>query len=307
MATDARDGSIAARLRATLARLKAQDPFQILGVPFTAEAEAVRQAFLSATKRHHPNRLAREGVEVRELATEVFLLIRGAYEQLSNEATRNNWRARVAPAAPLRVTNPSAFPAPRPAASSPPAPTPPPRLAQPAAPEPIGPRATVPVGIPPAPWASPSAPPPAAASVPTPIEERPAGPVILPRRRDVARTRPHGIVPPVDPVQAMLDAVKSRGKRFDDAVASLNSGKYQEAREAFFKLASEDPQNRRYRIQLHIAWGHEHAEAGRGEDALREYQRALNLDPTLRDVAAAVKKLEEQKKSGGIFSKFFGR
>ena len=65
-------------LRAELDRLRNADPFTVLRVPPTADAERVRHAYLEATKRYHPNRFARENVELRDLAHEVFLCVRRA-------------------------------------------------------------------------------------------------------------------------------------------------------------------------------------------------------------------------------------
>src|SRR5262245_39670142 len=97
-------GDLAARMRAELARLRKANPFEVLKVPLSASGDAVRHAFLESTKIHHPNRYARENVEVRELATELFLVIRAAYEQLGDETKRKSWRERVAPASPISIS-----------------------------------------------------------------------------------------------------------------------------------------------------------------------------------------------------------
>src|SRR4030095_7893178 len=89
-------GGIGVRLRQEFERLKFADPFLVLGVAPSADAPAIRWAFLELTKRYHPNRFAREPGDIRELANEVFLVIRRAYEVLSDEQRRRSWRERVA-------------------------------------------------------------------------------------------------------------------------------------------------------------------------------------------------------------------
>jgi len=87
-------------LEARLTKLRAATPREVLGVSAGADAAAIRQAFLQLTKETHPHRYAREAPEVRELATEVFLLVRRAYDELrTNTANTANTAAVTAPAA----------------------------------------------------------------------------------------------------------------------------------------------------------------------------------------------------------------
>jgi hypothetical protein len=305
---------VALRLRAELSRLKPRHPFDILGLPISAEADAVRQAFLTATKKHHPNRYARESPEARELATELFLVIRSAYEQLSDEATRRSWRERLAPASPIGMTAPRAHSAtppkgmpivmntpPKgvpavPAATAATAPTAPTAATAPTAPTAAAPTAatTPPTAAPPT-----AAPPP---SVSQTIRSRTAPP-IRPTRPPTAPTTGKS---PAE-VQAMLEAAKTRAKRFEDAQVSMVQGRYRDAKEILQKLAAEDPATKKFRVQLHLATGLEHKGANRSDEAIRELERAVALDPECTDAAEALRKLQEQKKSGGFLSKFFGR
>jgi predicted Zn-dependent protease len=106
----------------------------------------------------------------------------------------------------------------------------------------------------------------------------------------------------------MLDAARTRGQRFEEAIHLLVHGKYREAREAFYKIAMEDPQSKRYRIQLHYAWGLEHLADGKPAEAQRELERALALEPENHDIKSALGKAQEQlKKPSGILGKLFGR
>ncbi|HEY0193344.1 MAG TPA: DnaJ domain-containing protein [Kofleriaceae bacterium] len=69
--------------------LKKLNPFLVLGVGYEATDAEVRAAFGDLTKRYHPDRFARyESAELREVAAEIFILIRDAYRRLGDAASR---------------------------------------------------------------------------------------------------------------------------------------------------------------------------------------------------------------------------
>src|SRR5436190_12001126 len=69
--------------------LKKLNPFLVLGIGYEAGDAEVRAAFGELTKRYHPDRFARYGsIELRQLAAEIFLLIRDAYRRLGDAAGR---------------------------------------------------------------------------------------------------------------------------------------------------------------------------------------------------------------------------
>jgi len=302
---------VAAQLQAQLDKLRAADPFRTLGVPAQVDGEGVRHAYLSLTKKLHPNRFALEPASTREIANEVFLLIRRAYDLLADEDKRRQWRERVAPGpatsppaattAKVTTTRPT-----QPGVATVPATgSTPPRSATltPARPA----RST---GAPP-PATAPRAPVATPAARPQTAQPRnPTVPGTAPppagARRPLVPTQGMGASP--QEVQAMLELARTRGQRFDDAVALLSRGKYREAREAFYKIAMEDPQSRRYRAQLHFAWGMEHLADGKAAEAQRELERALALENESHDIKAGLAKAQElQKKPSGILGKLFGR
>lgn len=305
-------GGAEARLRGELARLRPLNPFEVLGVAPTAGGDAIRAAFLAATKRYHPNLFGRESAEVQELSTEVFLVIRRAYGLLSDEDKRRALREKLAgatrgqgphpaltfaPASPLSTTPPLGMPAP------PGAPPPPSMPQRPVAP----PKARTPATQPP------SGPPPRTSS--TPPTQPPSGPaptrVAAPSPRPVspsagapARSRAGSTTD----VQAILDAAKGRGGRFEHANRLIAEGKFREARELLQKIAAEDPQNRKYRVRLGLAWGLEYRAERKYDEALRELERALGLDPENAEVADALRKTREQREANrGLISKLLRR
>lgn len=70
-----------------IAKLKA---FQVLECPPNASANEIRKAFAIMTKRYHPDRFARyDSDEIKHLSSELFLLIRDAYQELTKQAKRS--------------------------------------------------------------------------------------------------------------------------------------------------------------------------------------------------------------------------
>jgi hypothetical protein len=161
-------------LRERFERLRRADPFVVLGVDAAADGDAVRAAFLGLTKQLHPNRYARESALARELVTELFLLVRKAYDQLASDEGRARWRRRVAQGQGAEVTPPpSQRPviAVGPSAAPTPAPSPPDRVASTTGSPTLGPGVPTPQAAP-----GPRAVGPGAPAAPTPVPQRTAPP-----------------------------------------------------------------------------------------------------------------------------------
>jgi hypothetical protein len=91
--------------------LKKLNPFLVLGVGYEANDGDVRTAFGELTKRYHPDRFARyESNQLRQVAAEIFILIRDAYRKIGEVESRNQTLASLG-----RSAAPRAVPAPRPA------------------------------------------------------------------------------------------------------------------------------------------------------------------------------------------------
>lgn len=266
-------------LRGELMRLKRANAFEILGVPLSAGTEDVRQAFLAATKRRHPNRFAREAPEIRHLANELFLVIRAAYDQLLDDTRRAALREKLQGA-----PSPAQIPA----------------LAAPTSPRGSSQLPALPV-------------PPAAQRGSIPSAQRPTVPAV-PQARAAGTQKPFPDARPIKPisigqpadVNALVEEAKGREKRYALARTMLQEGRYREAREALLRLATEEPGTRKFRVTLHLAWGLEHRHEGRADDAARELERALALEPDNAEAAEALRKLEADRKRG-LFTKTSGR
>lgn len=80
-----------------------------------------------------------------------------------------------------------------------------------------------------------------------------------------------------------------------NAMALVDDKDWSAARSAFHALAAKVPQSRQYRALLCYVRGRETQTLGRNDDALLEFQRALQLDPDLELAKAAIR--EVQRKS----------
>ena len=90
-----------------LAEIKRLNPFLVLGVGYEASDADVRGAFGELTKRYHPDRFARyQSSRLRQLAAEIFILIRDAYRKLADDAGRTQTRAQLGIKQPRSKTPP---------------------------------------------------------------------------------------------------------------------------------------------------------------------------------------------------------
>jgi hypothetical protein len=106
------EGELIRALVAEAESLKKLNPFLVLGLGYEANDHDVRAAFGELTKRYHPDRFARyESAELRNVAAEIFILIRDAYRRICDEASRAQVLASLgrAAAAPRAIPTPAAM------------------------------------------------------------------------------------------------------------------------------------------------------------------------------------------------------
>ncbi len=73
-----------------------EDLFAVLGVPESADAAAVKIAFLEAAKKYHPDRIVALGLQgLREQAEKVFRRVNEAYSVLSEPTRRDDYVAEL--------------------------------------------------------------------------------------------------------------------------------------------------------------------------------------------------------------------
>lgn len=88
--------ALVGRLEQERESLRKLNAFQILGVGYETTDEAVHEAFASLSQRYHPERFAGDENEVaREIATEIFALIRAAHRLLENGNARERLRKEL--------------------------------------------------------------------------------------------------------------------------------------------------------------------------------------------------------------------
>ena len=58
------------------------DPYEVLGIPASASAEAIQSAYKARMNEYHPDKVAHLGEELQELAHRKALEIQQAYQQL---------------------------------------------------------------------------------------------------------------------------------------------------------------------------------------------------------------------------------
>lgn len=106
-----------------LGSMSKMNAFQLLNLSYEATDEEVRRSFGELSKKYHPDRFTRyESFEIRELANEVFILLRDAYRKLATEPGRTDALKEI------DAKRGTGAPASKNAAVPPPTPPPPPTV-----------------------------------------------------------------------------------------------------------------------------------------------------------------------------------
>ncbi len=254
--------------------------------------EDVRAAFLQLTKQFHPARFGRLSSETQKLSNEVFLGIKSAHESLLRAAggvVRGGGRTNQSGAMP--ALNSERDPT-RPIATRAVG-TQQPVVARTMTPTKhgVGPSGTgahnfgTRVSIPTPPRGVPVVQRPA-----TPPSTRPSTPNIsppAPAATDPATHRGTGEWSGVPKTTPAFDE-RAELQRVLNALAAKNWG---QAKLLLSSLAARVPSSKQYRALLAYARGREAQTAGRGEDAVMEFQRALQFDPDLQQAKSAMAEL----------------
>lgn len=116
------EGELVKALWQELSGMSKMNAFQLLDVPYSAGDTEVRNGFQELSKKYHPDRFTRyESFEIRELANEVFILLRDAYRALADEGGRQSL-LRALPSATTGHQAPRTLALPLPAPPLPPSP-----------------------------------------------------------------------------------------------------------------------------------------------------------------------------------------
>jgi len=267
--------------------LKKLNPFLVLGVGYEATDVDVRAAFGELTKRYHPDRFARyESHELRQLAAEIFILIRDAYRRLVDAAAR---------AQALHALGKSA-PAPR-AVPAPPRPTPP------VPPRPSPRQSSVLPVIPPAP------PPPTPIPIPTPTPT--PTPTSAPRAaesRAAASRRPSG-----DPSTGSAPVIRAASEPGALDVAALeeliDQARLDEALAGYKAMVKKHPTDRNLRAGVELCEGLMALAARDRLEAAQRFETALEIDPSNERAARELADMRRQatNERKGLLSRLMGK
>jgi DnaJ-domain-containing protein 1 len=268
--------------------LRKLDPFLVLGVGYEASDAEVRAAFGELTKRYHPDRFARyESAELREVAAEIFILIRDAYRRIGDAVSR----AQVLPA--LDRSSPSRA-APVPPRTS---------LRSPVVPATSVPAMTVPVPAAIRPTAAHAARAPAGMTAPAPATIRlpaDARPVVRhhepgasDRRTPAGQTTAAGIDP------AGLAALEDL----------IDQGRLDEALSGYRLLGKRHPHDRNARAGVELCEGLLALTARDRPGAAHRFESALEVDPSNERAARALAEMRRQAthERKGLLSRLMGK
>jgi len=277
-------------LEAEAESLRKLNPFLVLGVGYETSDAQVRQAFGELTKRYHPDRFARyKSQRLRQIAAEIFILIRDAYRRLADEKGRQQVISTLKPRVPGRAqTEPrGSGPAPRTGAV--------PRVAVP-------PRQT------------PPEPTPSSQEVPTNPSSKTA---------ELAMTelaKGDSLVIPVErAAHAPTEKLTAAPKRTMSPVAEpvdasaiealLDEGKLDEALAQYRQLAKRHPQDRGLRAGIELCEGLKAIGTRDRLEAAQRFEAALELDPSNERAARELAEMRRQatNERKGLLSRLMGK
>ena len=300
-------------LVAEVESLKKLNPFLVLGIGYEASDNDVRAAFGELTKRYHPDRFARyESTELRNVAAEIFILIRDAYRRVCDEPARAHVLASLgrAPGAPRAIPTPAVMrttPAqglPRvggakiPSAAIPPIPRP-------------GERTT------PMPQAQQHT-----ASIPTTRlqEQTTKKPEPLPARSDgndnttkkpvplPQDSRPSGTSPPPARATGSPSPVSETAEH-GALEEMLDAGRFDEALAAYRILAKKHPNDRTLRAGIELCEGLAALAQRDRLEAAQRFEAALEIDPSNERAARELAEMRRQatNERKGLLSRLMGK
>ena len=292
-------------LEAEAESLRKLNPFLVLGVGYETTDGDVRAAFGELTKRYHPDRFARyQSQKLKQIAAEIFILIRDAYRRLSDGTGRQQVLAQLGPRIPQRAQT-----QPRGSGPSPQKPTGQmPRIAVPPAPRdsmmdiPTKQHAKGPHDAPTNPSAK------SAQLAHTELAKGNADELAVP----VAKPRPAGAVAtpsrgvPTGPTPAPAAADPGDVTALE---ALIDDGKLDEALAGYRILAKKHPQEKAYRAGIDLIEGLRALAARDRLEAAQRFEAALELDPSNERAARELADMRRQatNERKGLLSRLMGK
>jgi tetratricopeptide (TPR) repeat protein len=272
-----------------LIALSKRNPFQILGVSYDATDQDVRTAFARLTKKYHPDRFARyESRDLRDQASEVYILIRDAYRRIGSPRAREQTLEALHGKSPRPVRRDRTQ---RMGSINGPTPLPVPRVPTPAPLAPARPDRTQQIGA---------------------LREPPAlPPPPIPGLASADLFTDQGNGPPATSGAAAVEvsAPPGRGSEVDRADVLVEQGHYREALKIYNMLWHRNQNDLRARAGVELCEGLTAlAEQDRLEAAQR-FEVVLELDP---ENALAARELSEMRRQAtqdrkGLLARLLGK
>ncbi|HET9989947.1 MAG TPA: DnaJ domain-containing protein [Kofleriaceae bacterium] len=323
-------------LEAEAESLRKLNPFLVLGVGYETTDNDVRAAFGELTKRYHPDRFARyQSTKLRQIAAEIFILIRDAYRKLADQQSRQQVRAtvggRTPPPMPLARPTPPAgvrtVGAPRiPTAQIAKIPLPPLKPAPDRAEakievQPQPPQAEVPTK--PGPYDAPTNPSGQSAAIASTQLARPGEPLAIPQAHVDRKSGPVRMpavttpmppsekIPIVDsgPIRRPSTGPVAESNDTSALEALIDEGKLEEALNGYRVLAKKSPQDRGVRAGIELVEGLKSLAARDRLEAAQRFESALEIDPSNERAARELADMRRQatNERKGLLSRLMGK
>ena len=305
-------------LEAEAESLKKLNPFLVLGVGYETTDADVRHAFGELTKRYHPDRFARyQSAKLRQIAAEIFILIRDAYRRLADEKSRQQVVATMGRIPQRAQTQP--------------------RGSGSVSPPPPRPRVSVPAAIPPKQEPvradSPTTPAPSAAHPQHDAPTNPSAKSAELAHTELARAEQHLAIPlesakpePATRRQVQtppgglaatdkLPAKRATTSPVTEAAdtsaleALIDDGKLDEALAGFRALAKKHPQDKTCRAGIELVEGLKALVIRDRLEAAQRFEAALELDPSNERAARELAEMRRQatNERKGLLSRLMGK
>mgnify|MGYP003631426985 CR=1 FL=1 len=290
------EGDLIKALWQELNSMSKMNDFQLLDLEYAATNQEVRSAFGALSKRYHPDRFTRyESFEIRELANEVFILLRDAYRNLASEAGRREALAAIEAKRDAPIPQPQvATPPPPPSTKARRTPPPPIPKATPAASQKIA--------TPPPPPAPPAPPKPPAA---TTVRAKPEPKATQGYASPLVNT-------PVSGLSTPPRAATSPGDGANRVMMGMNvleSGQYEQALRILRVEARKNPTNVTALAGVELAEGRLALVNGDRMEAAERFEAALDIDPSneraAREIADMRRHATSQRR--GLLSKLMNK
>lgn len=270
-AEDLAEALVGKELADELARVREVRDWEVLGLVEDADPLVLRKAFLTLTKRYHPDAWAKyRDPAIQAAVAELFVLVREAYERCRSRA-----RARPVPAAPRAQAPAPTSPAPRPV-PSPAAPVE--SKAAPRAPSPL------PSTLPPVHRAPPA--PPVAEAATT---ARPARPLLAEDLLDGLDIGPAERPATLHNLTDMVAAIEGQ--------EALQAGRYTEAKVKLTLALKTAPRDTELRAAFHLACGFEAKTSGRADEARQQFEKVLQYDKFCEEAIRELRGGKDEKSS----------